>query len=194
MNSEMVSVRFLDGWKIGKRFRNFSPTTSEHEYTMRRDTLHNKRWVSGLLAFALLLMAFPAGASWQCVTGTPCPPDCSMLHPASASRLSCAPASAAHCARCQKAATAVTALVQPSTGKAACCCSSPCVLRTQAKPAATLRSGLRLLLPLLALPPPVAASVASTVTAAKVTYTPPLDFFPERFLRPHLGRAPPVLL
>jgi hypothetical protein len=160
---------------------------------MRRTLQHNKKLVSWLLACAMILLAFPAGATWQCVTGATCPPDCMMLHPASAERLSCTPASVSHCSCCQNASAVVIASAR-HTSIGVACTASQCVLRVQVKPETALRSGLRLPFPLLALPPLVPIWDTATVTVPGDLYTPPLAFFSERFYRPHLGRAPPVLL
>ena len=160
---------------------------------MRRTVPHNKKWAYRLLACAMLLLALPARATWQCVTGSTCPQDCMQLHPAAVVPSPCVTEVVPRCKRCDKATSAVSVSVYQSS-TAVACTTSQCVLRIQGKPEAALRDRLQQPFSLLMLPPPVAVAITSTVTVPGDCCTPPIASHSEQLHRPHLGRAPPVLL
>ena len=106
---------------------------------MKRRTFANRRGIAWLLSVAFLLMAVASGASWQCLDGHPCPPECVMLHQEDSAQAHsasppacCIPkekiaSGAPHCALCSKASPANTRIQEG--------CTSPgCVLRIQARP------------------------------------------------------------
>jgi hypothetical protein len=152
----------------------------------------NRKLWGWLLALALLVMTLPSGASWQCLNGTPCPANCPMLKSSTkASVQNCAaPAASAHCSHCSAASPA--ARVTGNQHRVAC--TTPvCVLRYSSQPTISLTNKQILTLPLLALPPPSPVA-AAPVKAASVPVPTTLSFYPQRFLRPTSGRAPPVWL
>lgn len=169
--------------------RNFSPFFC-HNRDMELRRTQKRRGMGWLLALALLVLAVPSGASWQCLNGTPCPSDCPMLRGIRTSLPQCAADAAVHCSRCHPAGPMISAL---SSHGQVFCTTPQCVLRVNTKPAATLRQKQAVPLPLLALPPPAPVSVL-TVAVATISCPTSLPFYPQRFLRPHFGRAPPVLL
>lgn len=154
---------------------------------MKTLTLINRRGWSLLLAVLTLFAAtLPAEASWQCLNGRPCAKSCPMLHPASAAMSCCASTKAVHCSHCSGAPK-----VFASHEVVSLCPFAQCVLRVQTKPDASLTGKSVFVLPLLALPPPVIGIAPPEEKALAVTFARPLPFYPQRFLRPHLGRAPP---
>ena len=76
-----------------------------------------------------------------------------------------------------------------------CACSTPhCVLRVSERPVSTLQEGVKFFVPLLALPPPtVVATPLFSVTSVALLTASDLSFYPQRFLRPDFGRAPPLV-
>jgi hypothetical protein len=150
----------------------------------------NQRLTAWLLTLTLLLVALPSGASWQCLDGTPCPPDCPMLAKNRTEKPSCQGTKSSHCEACPTAPVVI-----PQQQTLAVCPLSQCVLKVQAQPEVALNDKIVFYFPLLALPPPVLELTADSVSDTDtVSYHPPLDFYPQRFLRPCLGRAPPILL
>ena len=155
---------------------------------MRPHKFYNRRLISWLLMLALFCVALPSGASWQCANGLPCPLDCPLLTGGTA-KSDCANVSPAHCAKCAAPSTSI------AVGKASRLCPlSQCQLRVQTKPDAALTHKHLFTLPLLALPPP-AQPQFTVYSADRIAFSCPLPlaFFPQRFLRPYSGRAPPAL-
>ena len=159
---------------------------------MRSRFLSNRKWASLLLAFALVIMALPAGASWQCLNGTPCLRGCPMLRVARSASPRHAASASERCSRCQNPVSSFHAAF--TAGAAASVCGSSCVLRAQTRPAAALSDKTTLILPLLALPPPAPRFVFPPAKTAVISMPALILFFPQRFLRPASGRAPPVCL
>jgi hypothetical protein len=156
-------------------------------------SLYSRRLAGWFLTLALLVMALPSSsASWQCLDGTPCPAVCLMKHRAKSAVSSCAPdSSGKHCQMCPAGA-----VIRKNTASApSSCTSSTCVLRISERAASTLQEGVKFFAPLLAMPPPAYTVVSPLPVEPNALVTAPiLCFFPQRFLRPCLGRAPPVLL
>lgn len=155
---------------------------------------HNRRGIGWLLTLALLVLTLPSGASWQCLDGTPCPHDCPMPHgtqtPSVAVSTTTQASTCIHCTACPSNA----AISLPQTpGKSTNCTTSQCVLRVSEQPVSVVQSGVEIPAPLLALPPPPVV-VCPVNVASTSNFTPYLCFYPQRFLRPFSGRAPPVLL
>ncbi len=113
---------------------------------MKKRPFQNRRWVAWLLSMAFVLLTLPSGASWQCLDGHTCPPNCTMQQSGGQSQpsgslpvpsccLSRSSPSAAkiHCALCSTARAANSQLQTR--------CTSPvCVLRIQAKPDSSLQA------------------------------------------------------
>lgn len=165
----------------------------EYNRSTMKTTLQNRRGMSWLLIFVFLLMGTTSNGSWQCLDGKPCDIACKMhlgesIHPTASSG-----SELPLCSHCLPA----TALMRSSaSGNSDCSCSSPqCVLRVSEHPASTLLEGVKFFAPLLALPPPAITIVFPvTVKTTPVVATNYLCFYPQRFLRPTSGRAPPALL
>ena len=99
---------------------------------------HNSKWLAWLLSIAVAMTILPAQASWQCLDGHLCPPDCAMQRAKEDTKASEAPmqcllakktnsASGDHCSLC--------ATAQPSHSQSKELCTSPiCVLRIQLTP------------------------------------------------------------
>jgi hypothetical protein len=162
---------------------------------MRLMRTDNRKVWSWFLVLALLVMTLPSRASWQCLNGTPCPANCPMLswgHKTDTT-LNCASSAAAHCAHCTTGSFASSA-----TGRRlrSVCATPVCILRYSSQPTSSLSTQQMLTLPLLALPPPSSPSPVTIVlvTPVSVFVPAPLLFYPQRFLRPTSGRAPPVWL
>jgi hypothetical protein len=145
----------------------------------------NRRWVACLLALAVMLMGLPVGASWQCLSGKPCPRDCPMLSGKTMSagrHMAAAPPVCPNCAQAPRA---------PIAGPAhAGCAAGGCVLRERTTTEATVGSRFVVPFPVLALPPP-ADVAALTPIPARFRSTRSCRFFPQRRIPPLLGRAPP---
>ena len=158
---------------------------------------NNRIWVGWLLTLTLLFLTLPSGAAWQCLDGTPCPSNCPMLQGSrfpDVSSKSLTKSSCSHCSHCTSAvSTRVTGLRRDISLS---CTSSKCVVRVSEHPASTLQHGLDLPMPLLALPPPAPAHLAFIILKSSFLITFPirLCFYPQRFLRPVSGRAPPIFL
>lgn len=154
---------------------------------------YNRRFWGWLLSLALLVMALPSHAIWQCLDGTPCPLTCPTLrgsNPSAATQHQATPV-ASNCIRCHSAPVAI---FQVSPETEVICKTTTCVLRAQTQPAATLAGESVIILPLLALPPPCFIFAVVASPSAYIPCTGLLFFLPQRFLRPHPGRAPPSCL
>lgn len=160
---------------------------------MTRHRNNHRRWAGWLLTLALLVMAMPSGASWQCLNGTPCPNDCPMLHKnneASVQNCSMSSVAAPHCSHCP---TAPAVLLPAHKTHGTTCTTPQCVVRVRPHSTISLADKQILTLPMLALPPP--SQVMAVPTASVGLSTPiALVFYPQRFLRPCAGRAPPFRL
>ena len=167
-----------------------------NDTSVRRTKL--QRIVGLFLTLALVFMALPSKATWQCLDGTPCALECAMQPLGKASHINRvhvfktdkAVAACSRCLSCPPIQATSTSL----RGLQSLCTSSTCVLRVSEHPASVLQSGMEIHVPTLALPPPVSFEfqTTSTVTVAhffSIEFSPP-----QRFLRPSVGRAPPVLL
>lgn len=145
-----------------------------------------------LLTLALLAMALPSGASWQCLNGTPCPRNCPMLRPGSdaARRVPASVFAASHCSHCSST-TASAPLAH--SGQCFSCSTPQCVLRVPARPMGSLTAKQIFTMPMLALPPPAPAIVAPVETLPLFTSASPACA-PQHFQRPASGRAPPTRL
>lgn len=159
---------------------------------MRSRFLYNQRLASLLLAFALCLMAFPSGASWRCVNGTPCLMNCPTLRGVGGAGGHAAGSAPVSCSHCRGAALSAPAAT--FAGVFAIVCSSHCVLNVNTHPAMALSDKTTLTLPLLALPPPASAVSIFALATASLSSPEDIPFFPQRSLRPASGRAPPVCL
>lgn len=149
---------------------------------------HKQRLIGWLLTFTLLILALPSDASWQCLNGTPCPQNCPLIgQSAPVSQPGVQPV--AHCAKCHFAPT-----LAPPPGRETRCTSSPCILRIHTKPAASLSAKIIHFPPVLALPPPSTPISFFCSETAPVSFPLPFLFYPQRFLPPYVGRAPPVSL
>ena len=146
-----------------------------------------------LLALSVLVTGTASSASWQCLNGAACSSACPMLLRSSAPTIAggspCSMSAVGHCAKCQTNIPAIHAVTTPLSVN----CSAPCVLKADTRPAAALTQKQVVYAPLLALPPPPHVQVVPVQVVA-VSTPPPICFYPQRFLRPHSGRAPPVLL
>jgi hypothetical protein len=145
-----------------------------------------------LLAFALWLLAALPAASWQCLNGTPCPTNCPMLRPAKGAASACALPEKAACPRCASAALTRGTCAVRSCNAASACTTSQCVLRQNEGPVSSLQN--RMIVPATAVllsPQPL---MLPHIWATVVHLPEALVFYPQRFLRPPPGRAPPVLL
>ena len=153
---------------------------------------NNRRWIGWLLTLAMIVLAMPSGASWQCLDGTPCPANCPMLRESSSRTASCATPLGKHCSLCASRTAAV--ITSPYHGSALSCTSPKCVVRVSERPASTLQHGVEFHIPLFALPPPspVRFTFAFSETIVQVSFPTRLYFYPQRFLRPASGRAPPA--
>ena len=157
---------------------------------MKPRRLNNQRLVAWLLMLALLFVALPSGASWQCLNGRLCSQNCPMLAQGVQSAPTCAASVSFRCAKCLPDVT--LAAPTEAIGR---CPQSQCVLRAQSKPDAALTHKIAFSIPLLALPPPPAQVL--TVFAdetAQISFPLPLLFALQRLRRPYSGRAPPILL
>ncbi len=160
--------------------------------TMTSRTQNNRRWIGWLLTLAMVVLALPSGASWQCLDGTPCPANCPMLRASSSRTASCATSSGKHCSLCTPRAAAL--ITSPHHGSAIACTSPKCVVRVSERPASTLQQGVKFHVPLLALPPPAPVQFTFVIseTTLLISFPIRLYFYPQRFLRPASGRAPPA--
>ncbi|HZP83288.1 MAG TPA: hypothetical protein VFB21_16720 [Chthonomonadaceae bacterium] len=152
----------------------------------------NRRGFSVLLAWSLWLLAALPGASWQCLNGTPCPANCPMLRPAKGTVSACPLPGKAACLRCASAAPATGTCSVRSCGAASACTTSQCVLRQREGSVSTLQDRLALTAPAVALAPQPLVFPASRAT--QIYLPAALVFYPQRFLRPPPGRAPPLFL
>lgn len=161
---------------------------------MRFTRTYNRIVWSWLVVLALLMMTLPSGASWQCLNGTPCPANCPMLRDQKAVKaLSCVSPATAHCSHC--APSSLATHVAGRQKLKSVCATPVCVLRYSSHPTSSLTHKQMLTLPLLALPPPAPFPVALVCTEpTSLSVSAPLLFYPQRFLRPTSGRAPPVWL
>lgn len=156
---------------------------------------NNRKWVGWLLTLTLLFLTLPSGAAWQCLDGTPCTSNCPMLQGSHSHNVSCKALTKNSCSHCSLCTPAAATRVTISRHAASLSCtSSKCVVKVSEHPASTLQHGLDLPLPLLALPPPAPAHLRSIVIESTfhITFPIRLCFYPQRFLRPASGRAPPV--
>ena len=171
--------------------RNFW-TKKRHSTRMQSLIWHNRRLTAGLLILAFLVMALPSGASWQCMDGKPCDADCKMPHGATPRASDSVVSFEPHCSHCPT--DSVAALTSISYKDSHCSCTTPqCVLRVFEHPASSLQEGMKVFAPMLALSPPaiIVSPVAVETASIATTY---LCFYPQRFLRPFSGRAPPTIL
>jgi hypothetical protein len=153
---------------------------------------YKRRWIGWLLTLAMVALTLSANASWQCLDGKPCDPACAMPHGLTSQPISAVETATSSCSHCPTAAASALASIQQNVSD--CACTTPqCVLRVAERPASTLQDGVKFFAPLLAMPPP-AVLVSPVATETIAVFQPSLCFYPQRFLRPHFGRAPPVLL
>ena len=157
---------------------------------MKLSCLTTRRLGAWLLVLVLLCVTLPSGASWRCLNGTPCPPNCPMLR----GKLTSAPTGTcvktAHCSLCPTTAHTLSVL---NTGSTTSCTTPQCVLRIDSKPDSTLTTKQIVYLPLLALPPPI-MDVPVVVVEPRMVLPPTVCLLPQRFFSPHLGRSPPTFL
>ena len=158
---------------------------------MRTRWRHNRRWVGALLALALFVMSLPSRGAWLCLNGMECPANCPMLRGAVLSKRNDKTPAPAHCSHCPKPYSASRSISR--TPKASCP-PAGCIIRANTHPAAALAGGTIIILPLLALPPPVAQRFIGTEEPDSSAYPRPVYSLPPRLARPHLGRAPPSRL
>lgn len=153
----------------------------------------NCRWLCWVQVIVIFAMTTASGASWQCLDGSRCALGCKMPHGITALVPTSASPTEAHCLRCPTASDSVQRL--PRAGDLTSVCTAPyCVLRIadQLASSFSLRSRVD-----ITPPNDVLASEPVDVTALEARVyevVAPLEFFPQRFLRPHSGRAPPILL
>ncbi|MCS6775657.1 MAG: hypothetical protein RMJ43_06350 [Chloroherpetonaceae bacterium] len=144
------------------------------------------------LAALLLTLAFLAGAlsphfQWECPDGTPCPPRCSMPHPALTGRIETGTLELS-CGHCTHDAPEARAVGHEATG----CTTASCVL-TVPTPMDALRvdrvslSASELALPLLLVP-----EAPALRTFLPLFFRTQEVLFPGRFLTSCTGRSPPV--
>lgn len=171
--------------------RNFR-TKKRHSTRMQSLIWHSRKLVAWLLTLALLVIALPSGASWQCQDGTPCPSDCKMHHGATPRASDSVVSFEPHCSRCPTGS--VAALTSIGYEDSNCSCTAPqCLLRVSERPASSLQEGMKFFAQMLTLPLPVIIDSPFAVETASIA-TIYLCFYPQRFLRPFSGRAPPTIL
>ena len=171
---------------------------------MMMHSLSNRRWIGILLTFALLFVALPSGASWQCLDGTPCPDNCPMLSSSRPIAGSCANVSGMHCSLCASQAAVCVPhrahlVVSGHSGRAfserlLSCPTSHCVLRAAERPASVLQSGVEFPAPLLALPPPSPFVSSLPCLSSSISFTAFSIFHQQHSLSAASGRAPPIVL
>ena len=157
-----------------------------------KTNLHNRKWVCLLVSMALLLVGTASGASWQCLDGKPCPLDCKMQHGGTPNATTSIATAPAHCSHCPSG-TAPLQITNP-LGRSGLACTTPqCVIRISDHPTSSLQDQAKFYPLALAMPPPIDQVTSPTVimVLAPTTY---LGFYPQRFLRPFLGRGPPTTL
>lgn len=153
---------------------------------------YNRKWVSWLLMLTMMALTLSSSASWQCLDGKLCDTACAMPHGLMSQTVSAADTATSLCSHCPPATTPVLTSIQQNGSD--CACTTPqCVLRVSERPASALQDGVKFFAPLLALPPPM-AFVSPVATETVAVFSPSFCFYPQRFLRPHFGRAPPVRL
>lgn len=151
----------------------------------------NCRWLCWVQIFVIFAMTTASGASWQCRNGSPCALGCKMPHGIALRAPAPALPTEAHCSRCPPASASVQR--SPQTSGLTCVCTTPyCVLQISDQPASFLRDRVDITPPVAVLTPQPLAAAPLEATAFAVVA--PLELFPQRFLRLHSGRAPPVLL
>jgi|GEM_PF-5640093 len=150
---------------------------------MNRRKEFNRRTVALLLTLILSVLTLGNGGTWTCPDGTPCPPDCPLLYPQTAKT-----ASAVHCSQCPMPGETAVAQSVASVR----CPSKHCSLSIKNAPLTSLQE--RTTHFYIAAILPDIPTVFAPETKIAVYETRPLDFFPQRFLRSHYGRAPPILL
>lgn len=156
---------------------------------MKCSLKYNRRWIGLLLAMALVVLTLPSHASWQCLDGTRCPLNCPMLRAVPSDHNTCMLKMSVHCSMCT---AHIAALSQKN--RTVHCTSLPCVLRVAEQPASSLKNGVEIYVPLLAMPPPALFTPPFVRISTDVVFSPLLPFYPQRFLRPNFGRAPPICL
>lgn len=151
---------------------------------------HNLRWVSSLLALAILLVSSVSGASWQCLDGSPCP----MSHHRVQTATAPAPIrqlldSGQKCSHCQGGASGV----RTHTRSTACATTPHCVLRASRLPGASLQTPQIAFTDLLALQP---TNLLYVVTTGSHLNVPPAEPSTPSLLcwQQPASRAPPTLL
>ena len=160
--------------------------------TMASRTQNNRKWLGWLLTIVMIVLALPSGASWQCLDGTACPSGCPMLQDSRSRMTSCKSPTGQHCALCAPRITAV--VISLHHGDTLSCTTPKCVVRVSERPASTMQHGVEFHVPLLALPPPARFAFVINEPSIPASFPIRLPFFPQRFLRPASGRAPPVSL
>ncbi len=147
---------------------------------------HNRRVAAWLLVWALLLMSGSFQVSWQCLNGTLCPGGLPMHVLSAAAAHSSLVAPSAACPHCEKRTA-------PSAHRSSRLETASCVLRDSGLPiAARIEIAPTLFLPAAVIP---RAPALPALTVGVPLFAPePFAFSPAQFLRPHPGRAPPVLL
>lgn len=151
-----------------------------------------RKWVSWLLMLTMMALTLSSSASWQCLDGKPCNTACAMPHGLTSQAVSAHDTATASCSHCPPVTVPVLTAMQQKGSD--CVCTTPqCVLRVSERPASALQDGVKFFAPLLAMPPPM-VFVFPVATEPLTVFQPSLCFYPQRFLRPHFGRAPPVLL
>jgi hypothetical protein len=156
---------------------------------MNRLIPRNRRVFAWLLTLAFVWMMAAPGAAWQCPDGTPCPSDCPMLHARLKQFASCTVDSGKHCGFCPE-----PVVLAPQGERMLPCTSPDCVLRLSERPETALQDRFAFTLPSLALPPPLPALLEPAAVVPVAFSFPALVFYPQCFLRPHFGRAPPACL
>ena len=154
---------------------------------------YNRKWVSWLLMLTMMALTLSSSASWQCLDGKPCGTACAMPHGLTSQAVSADNATTSSCSHCPPAAAPVVSASIQQRGSNCVCKTAQCVLRVSERPASALQDGVKFFVPLLAMPPPV-VFVSPVATETVAVFSPSHCFYPQRFLRPHFGRAPPVSL
>jgi len=151
-----------------------------------RTVSSNRRWVSGLIAFTVILVAASSGLSWQCLDGTPC----TMHDPILQGGVSLRSDNVALHGGCTRCAGISAGADRPSGRHVA---AQRCVIGDRIAPGATLTQALAFHAPLLAiLPIPGAECAPVTVRLAASAF--PETIHAPPLLLAHSGRAPPALL
>jgi hypothetical protein len=170
---------------------NFSGEKCHNIASMHTLLRHNLRWLGWVQVVAIFAMATASGAYCQCQNGSRYASICKMPHSiAVQASVPPPPSSTARCSHCPQPSVSIPK-ASPRGPSVCSCTTAYCVLQIADQPASILWDRTYVTPP-IALLVPLPAIVAHFEAPTFAVCAPP-RYFPQRFLRPHSGRAPPKL-